>query len=177
MCPIYFPRSARPQEPVLGDRMTDSMSESPEQALRNRAGELIDPRVDYAGIARRAVLGGAAAGAAVLLLTLWRIRRLLADAPASDQPVLQGGMYERLVLGLFAAAILAAGIAWVRLAVLPSPLRRMGLSLSAALGVIVAALVAVPLNHALGPDALAVGALAAAGGAVWLLRPRPAPAA
>ncbi len=124
-----------------------------------------------ARLAWRGVLGGALGGTALLALALWRVRTMLADAPASDRPVLTGGAYYVLMAGLLGGGFLAAGLTFVRLAPLSSLYRRLSLALAAGLGVLVSALLATLVHHAFGNGALlALAAGAAVGAAALLLR-------
>ena len=90
------------------------------ETLRNAAGEAIDPARDRPGLAIRTLLGATFAGTAAVSLVLWTVRRLLAGAAASDQPVIDGPAVFVLIMGSCSAIILAAAISWFRLSRLSS---------------------------------------------------------
>lgn len=131
--------------------------------LRNIGGEIIDPARDRPGLVVRALLGATAAGTAAVALALWGVRTLLADAPASEQAVVNGPAFFLLVGGTFGAVALAACLGWWVLAPLTSTWRRGVFAMVSGFGTVVAALAAAPVHHAWGRPGLAfLGGVAAA---------------
>ncbi|MCU0620017.1 MAG: hypothetical protein MUC69_00785 [Gemmatimonadales bacterium] len=117
-----------------------------------------------------ALLGGALLGTAVVSLVLASVRRMLAEAPASDAPVLAGPAFPLLLWGTFGAVALAAAATAWRLGPLHSPYRRLALGMAAGLGTILAALLAAPLHEVAGRAGLYALAAAALPAALLALR-------
>ncbi len=125
---------------------------------------------DLIGLAIRSVALAVAAGTALVALTLWGVQRLLAAAPTSDLPVVNGPAPVLLLLGTVGALCLSSGLAWHRLAPIDSYYRRGGLSILSAFGTFLMAVLAVPLHYFVGAVGLLALALAAGAAAAVLAR-------
>jgi hypothetical protein len=125
---------------------------------------------DLVGLAFRSVAVAIATGTALAALTLWGVQRLLAGAPASDLPIVNGPAPLLLLIGTLGALCVSGGIAWHRLAPVESYYRRGGLSIISAFGTFLMAVLAAPLHHFAGPPGLLVLALAAGAAAAVLSR-------
>lgn len=123
--------------------------------LRNVGGEIIDPARDRPGLVVRALIGATAAGTAAVALALWGVRTILADAPASEQAVVNGPAFFVLIGGTFGAVALAAALGWWVLAPLTSTWRRGVFAMISGFGTVVAALAAAPVHQAWGRAGLA----------------------
>lgn len=143
---------------------------------RNAAGEVIDPARDRPGLAIRTLLGATCAGAAAVALVLWTVRRLLAGAMASDQPVLEGPAIFVLIMGSVSAIAFAAVITWFRLSRLSSHWRRGVFAMLSGFGTVIAAMLATPLDHFYGQAGLAAMGILSAILAILLLSFRREPA-
>ena len=119
------------------------------------------PGDDLIGLAIRSVALAIAAGTALVALTLWGVQRLLAGAPVSDLPVVNGPAPILLLLGTLGALCLSGGVAWQRLAPIDSYYRRGGLSILSAFGTFLMAVLAAPLHYFAGAYGLLALALAA----------------
>ncbi len=120
-----------------------------------------------------AVRGMAAAillGTAVAMFVLWGVRALVASAAPSDGPVGSGPALVLLLGGTLVALLTSAGTAWACLTPIDSYYRRGGLALVSAFATFVMSVLAAPLHHFLGQDALLGVGAGALGGAVLLLR-------
>jgi hypothetical protein len=113
------------------------------------------------------VLAAIAIGTSVVASSLYGVQALVAGAPPADAPVTRGPAPLLLLAGTLAALLVSAAITWHRLRPVDSYYRRGGLSIVAAFGTFVMAVLATPLHHFLGAGALL--ALAAAAGGVGLL--------
>ncbi len=112
-----------------------------------------------------------ALGGAVVALVLYGVQAIVAGSGASDAPVTQGPAPLLLLSGTLGALLLSAVVAWRRLRPVDSYYRRGALTLVAAFGTFVLALLATPVYHFLGGGALlGLSGLGAAAGAL-LLRP------
>ena len=123
----------------------------------------------------RSVAAATALGTALAALTLFGVRALIGDTPASDTPVTTGPAPLLLLAGTMAALLLSAGVAWHLLAPIDSYYRRGGLAMVSAFGTFVMAVLATPLHHFLGPIALLALALFAGATGLVLARERRAP--
>ncbi len=132
------------------------------ETLRNAAGEASDPARDRPGLASRTLLGATVAGTAAVSLVLWTVRRLLAGAAASDQPVIDGPAVFVLIMGSCSAIILAAAISWFRLSRLSSTWRRGVFAMLSGFGTVIAAMLATPVDHFYGQAGLAAMGIGAA---------------
>ncbi len=146
------------------------------ETLKNAAGEVIDPARDRPGLAIRTLLGAICAGAAAMALVLWTVRRLLAGAAASDQPVIDGPAFFVLIMGSLSAIAIAALITWLRLSRLSSTWRRGVFAMLSGFGTVIAAMLATPVDHFYGQAGLAAMGIAATILAVLLLGVRREPA-
>ncbi len=143
----------------------------------NVGGEPVDPARDRPALVFHALLGATLAGTSSVALVLWGVRLLVASrAPAADTAA-AGPAFPVLVGGVLASMLLAAGLAWWRLAPLTAMWRRGVFAMISALGTIVGALAATPLHYRFGDRGLLSLAGAAFVGAILMLRPRPAMAA
>jgi hypothetical protein len=131
---------------------------------------VVAPGEDLIGLAFRSVGFAIAAGSALIALTLWGVQRLLAGAPASAVPVVNGPAPLLLLLGTVAALCLSGGLAWRRLAPIESFYRRGGLSILSAFGTFLVAVLAAPLHHFTGTTGLLSLALVAGATAAVLGR-------
>jgi hypothetical protein len=131
---------------------------------------VVAPGEDLIGLAFRSVGFAIAAGSALVALTLWGVQRLLAGAPASAVPVVNGPAPMLLLLGTVAALCLSGGLAWRRLAPIESFYRRGGLSILSAFGTFLVAVLAAPLHHFTGATGLLALALVAGATAAVLGR-------
>jgi hypothetical protein len=134
------------------ERQNVGASERP----RNAAGEIIDPARDRPGLVFRVLIGAIATGTALVALALWTVRTLLADAPASEQAVVNGPAFFILILGTFGAVAAAAALGWWLLAPLSSSWRRGVFAMISGFGTVVAALLSAPVHHAWGRGGLAL---------------------
>jgi hypothetical protein len=111
-------------------------------------------------------------GTAIATLTLYGVQALMAGAPASDAPVVSGPAPLLLLSGTLGALGVSAAVTWRRLRPVESYYRRGGLALVSAFGTFVMAVLATPLHHFFGPEALLAVAAAAGAGGLLLLRGR-----
>jgi hypothetical protein len=128
--------------------------------LTNIGGEPVDPARDRPGFALRTLLGATLAGTSSVALVLWGVRALVDQAPASDRPVVTGPAFWLLVGGTMAAMLLAAALAWWRLAPLSATWRRGAFSMISGLGTVTAAIAATPIQQFYGRRGLLIMALA-----------------
>ena len=122
----------------------------------NVGGEPVDPTRDRPGLVLQTILGATLAGTSSVALVLWGVRTILAQAPASDQPVATGPAFPLLIGGVLASTFLAAGVAWHRLAILTATWRRGVFAMVSAIATMVAALAATPVDYYFGRGALLV---------------------
>jgi len=139
--------------------------------LTNVGGEPVDPARDRPGLVVRTLLGATLAGTSGVALVLWGVRTLLANAPPSDRPVVTGPAFPLLIGGVITAMLVAAGLAWWRLAPLTATWRRGVFAMISALGTVVAALAATPVHYFYGQAGLLATAGIAALVAAIALRP------
>jgi len=111
-------------------------------------------------------------GTAIVALTLYGVQALMAGAPASDVPVVSGPAPLLLLSGTLAALGVSAAVTWHRLRPVDSYYRRGGLALVSAFGTFVMAVLATPLHHFFGPEALLAVAAGTGGVGFVLLRDR-----
>ena len=144
--------------------------------LTNVGGEPVDPARDRPGLVLRTLIGATLAGTSSVALVLCGVRMLIGhQAPPAGAPG-AGPAFPLLVGGVLSSSLLAAGLAWWRLAPLTAVWRRGVFSMISALGTIVGALAATPIHYYFG----AKGLLLMAGGtgavavlALWAAGPRP----
>lgn len=129
---------------------------------RNAAGDVVDPARDRPGLVLRGLLGATAAGTAVVALALWSVRTLLADAPASEQAVVNGPAFFLLIGGTFGGVALAVALCRWALAPLTSSWRRGVFAMTAGFGTVISAMAAAPVHHAWGRGGLLLLAIIAA---------------
>ena len=87
---------------------------------------------DRVGLAFLALAISVLVGNGIIAVALWLVTTLLADAPASDLPVVVGMPYYVLVGGTLTGIVVAGGTMWGLLAPVNSTYRRGGLSMVAA---------------------------------------------
>ena len=121
--------------------------------LHTIGGEPLQPGVDLAGLAMRALGFGAALGSACQCVVLWATRMLTSHQAPTDTPDV-GALFYVVVFGTMASMVVGAGTVWSLLAPVGSPWRRMGLSAIAGFATLVAAALAVPVDATYGPQAL-----------------------
>jgi hypothetical protein len=144
--------------------------------LTNVGGEPVDPARDRPGLVVRTLLGATLAGTSSVALVLWGVRTLIANQPPAVQSPATGPAFPLLVGGVLSSALLAAGVAWWRLAPLTAIWRRGVFSMISALGTIVGALAATPIHYHFGDKGLlilAAGTALIAIGALWAAGARP----
>jgi len=144
--------------------------------LTNVGGEPVDPARDRPGLVVRTLLGATLAGTSSVALVLWGVRTLIANQPPAVQSPAAGPAFPLLVGGVLSSALLAAGVAWWRLAPLTAIWRRGVFSMISALGTIVGALAATPIHYHFGDKGLlilAAGTALIAIGALWAAGARP----
>jgi hypothetical protein len=117
-------------------------------------------------VALCSVLFGIFFGTGVIALALWGVRTLqlaqAPDSPARNAPALL------LLGGTFGGLLSASIVAWVLMAPVTSAYRRGGLAVVSGFTTLVLALLAIPVDRALGRTGLLVlGALCGAG-CVWI---------
>lgn len=143
--------------------------------LTNVGGEPVDPARDRPGLVLRTLIGATLAGTSSVALVLWGVRSLIAHQPAAAQSPGAGPAFPLLVGGVLSASLLAAGLAWWRLAPLTAVWRRGVFSMISALGTIVGALAATPIHYHFGEKGLLVmagGTAVVAVLALWAAGPR-----
>ena len=144
--------------------------------LTNVGGEPVDPSRDRPGLVLQTLIGATLAGTSSVALVLWGVRMLIGhEAPPAGSPG-AGPAFPLLVGGVLSSSLLAAGLAWWRLAPLTAVWRRGVFSMIAALGTIVGALAATPIHFRFGQAGLLVLAGCSAIMAVvalWSARPGP----
>jgi hypothetical protein len=138
--------------------------------LTNVGGEPVDPSRDRPGLVLRSLLGATLAGTASVALVLWGVRMVVASAPPTDRPG-TGIAFPLLVGGVLVSTLLAARLAWWRLAPLTATWRRGVFSMISALGTVVAALGATPVDYRYGPPGLLVMSALAGVAALVVLAP------
>jgi len=125
---------------------------------------------DRVGLAFLALAISVLVGVGLLAVALWLVTTLLADAPASDTPVVTGAPYYVLVGGTLTGIVVAGVTMWGLLAPVRSTYRRGGLSVVAAFATAAGMLVAMPVNQVLGKPGLLGMVLVCGGGALLLSR-------
>lgn len=128
--------------------------------LTNVGGEPVDPARDRPGLVIRSLLGATLAGTSSVAVVLWGVRMIVPPSGSDEQAVATGAAFYLLVGGVLASALLAAGLAWWRLAPLTAIWRRGVFSMISALGTMVGAIAATPIHYHFGER----GLLALAGG-------------
>jgi fructose-specific phosphotransferase system IIC component len=118
--------------------------------------------------AARAVFGGAALGSGAVALVLVRVTDLRRAASPTDPPA-AGPAVDLLLFGLLGAVVLASLATWLRSDPAQTLLRRAAMAMTAGLGVVLAAMLAVPLNEVAGRTGLLTFAALALPSALWLL--------
>ena len=145
----------------------------------NVGGETVDPARDRPGLVLRTLLGATLAGTSSVALVLWGVRLLISHAPPPTSSPGAGPAFPLLVGGVLASSLLAAGLAWWRLAPLTATWRRGVFAMIGALGTIVGALAATPIHFHFGEKGLlllaGVSAIVSIL-ALWAAGPRPATA-
>lgn len=136
------------------------------EPLHSIGGEPLEPGVDLAGLALRALALGVTVGGAFQCLVLWGTRMLTRNAPPSDT-VEAGGLFYFVIFGTMASMAAGGGSSWSLLAPVGSPWRRAGLSAIAAFTTLVVAAAAVPLDANFGPPSLLVAAVVLGLAALW----------
>jgi hypothetical protein len=121
--------------------------------LTNVGGEPVDPTRDRPGLVVRTLLGATLAGTSSVALVLCGVRTLIGHSAPSASPA-AGPAFPLLVGGVLSSALLAAGLAWWRLAPLTALWRRGVFSMISALGTIVGALAATPIHFHFGEKGL-----------------------
>jgi hypothetical protein len=142
--------------------------------LTNVGGEPVDPARDRPALVLRTLIGATLAGTSSVALVLWGVRMLIGHEAPSAAPG-EGPAFPLLVGGVLSSALLAAGLAWWRLAPLTAAWRRGVFSMISALGTIVGALAATPVHYHFGEKGLllmAGAAAAVAALALWAAGPR-----
>lgn len=129
--------------------------------LTNVGGEPVDPTRDRPGLVLQAILGATLAGTSSVALVLWGVRTILAQAPASDQPVATGPAFPLLIGGVLASTFLAAAVAWYRLAPLTAAWRRGVFAMISAIATVIAALAATPVDFYFGRSGLLATSISA----------------
>jgi len=137
--------------------------------LTNVGGEPVDPARDRPGLVLRTLIGATLAGTSSVALVLWGVRILIGHAPPSTASPGAGPAFPLLVGGVLSSALLAAGLAWWRLAPLTAVWRRGVFSMISALGTIVGALAATPIHYQFGERGLLLMSACAAVVAVLAL--------
>lgn len=145
--------------------------------LTNVGGEPVDPARDRPGLVLRTLIGATLAGTSSVALVLWGVRTLIARQAPVATPAATGAAFPLLVGGVLASTLLAAGLAWWRLAPLTAVWRRGVFSMISALGTMVGAIVATPVHYHFGDRGLLLLAAAAALLATVALWASPTPAA
>ena len=144
--------------------------------LTNVGGEPVDPARDRPGLVLRTLIGATHAGTSSVALVLWGVRMLIGhQAPPTASPG-AGPAFPLLVGGVLSSSLLAAGLAWWRLAPLTAVWRRGVFSMISALGTIVGALAATPIHYHFGEKGLLIMAGSSAVVAIlalWAAGPRP----
>ncbi len=147
--------------------------------LTNVGGEPVDPARDRPGLVLRTLIGATLAGTSSVALVLWGVRMLIGHQAPPAGPPGAGPAFPLLVGGVLSSSLLAAGLAWWRLAPLTAVWRRGVFSMISFLGTIVGALAATPIHYQFGEK----GLLVMAGGtgivaifALWAAGPRPSEA-
>lgn len=147
--------------------------------LTNVGGEPVDPARDRPGLVVRTLLGATLAGTSSVALVLWGVRMLIERSGTTEQAVATGPAFPLLVGGVLASALLAAGLAWWRLAPLTAVWRRGVFSMIGALGTMVGAIAATPIHFHFGERgllALSGSSAVVAVVALWTAASAPAPA-
>jgi len=139
--------------------------------LTNVGGEPVDPARDRPRLVVRTLLGATLAGTSSVALVLWGVRTLVASRGPAGEVAATGPAFPLLVGGVLASTLLAAGLAWWRLAPLTAVWRRGVFAMISALGTVVGALLATPLHYRFGERGLFALSAAAALVAVIALRP------
>lgn len=129
--------------------------------LTNVGGEPVDPTRDRPGLVLQTILGATLAGTSSVALVLWGVRTILAQAPASDQPVATGPAFPLLIGGVLASTFLAAAVAWYRLAPLTAAWRRGVFAMISAIATVIAALAATPVDFYFGRSGLLATSISA----------------
>lgn len=143
--------------------------------LTNVGGEPVDPARDRPGLVIRTLIGATLAGTSSVALVLCGVRMLIGNQGPSTASPGAGPAFPLLVGGVLSSSLLAAGLAWWRLAPLTAVWRRGVFSMISALGTIVGALAATPVHYHFGERGLLIMAGAAAlvaVGALWAAGPR-----
>lgn len=143
--------------------------------LTNIGGEPVDPARDRPGLVLRTLLGATLAGISSVALVLWGVRTLIASRGPAEPVAATGPAFPLLVGGVLVSTLLAAGLTWWRLAPLTAVWRRGVFAMISALGTIVGALMATPLDYHFGERGLF--ALSAASALVAVIALWPAPEA
>ena len=129
---------------------------------------------DRVGLAFLAMAIAIAIGIGLITVAVWVVSTLLADAPASDTPVVDGPAFYVLVVGTLSGIVAAGLITWTLLSPLRSTYRRGGLSLVSAFATAGGMLVTMPINQIAGRAGL-VGLVVLCAAVAWLLSRRLAP--
>jgi hypothetical protein len=122
--------------------------------LTNVGGEPVDPARDRPGLVLRTLLGATLAGTSSVALVLWGVRMLIGHQLQPAQSPGAGPAFPLLVGGVLSSSLLAAGLAWWRLAPLTATWRRGVVSMISALGTIVGAHAATPIHFHFGEKGL-----------------------
>lgn len=130
--------------------------------LTNVGGEPVDPARDRPGLVLRTLIGATLAGTSSVALVLWGVRTLIARQAPATTPAATGAAFPLLVGGVLVSTLLAAGLAWWRLAPLTAVWRRGVFSMISALGTMVGAIVATPVHYHFGDRGLLLLAAVAA---------------
>jgi hypothetical protein len=109
---------------------------------------------DRVGLAFLALAISVLVGNGLIAVALWLVTTLLAEAPASDVPVVVGMPYYILVGGTLIGIVVAGVTMWGLLSPVNSTYRRGGLAAVAAFATAAGMLVAMPVNHLLGRSGL-----------------------
>ena len=143
--------------------------------LTNVGGEPVDPSRDRPGLVLRTLIGATLAGTSSVALVLWGVRILIGHQAPTGSPG-AGPAFPLLVGGVLSSSLLAAGLAWWRLAPLTATWRRGVFSMISALGTIVGALAATPVHYRFREQGLLAMAACSGLGAIvalWAARPGP----
>jgi hypothetical protein len=141
--------------------------------LTNVGGEPVDPSRDRPGLVLRTLIGATLAGTSSVALVLWGVRVLIGyQAPPTGSPG-AGPAFPLLIGGVLLSSLLAAWLAWWRLAPLTAVWRRGVFSMIAALGTFVGALAATPIHYRFGEKGLLV--MAGCSGIIAVVALRAAP--
>ncbi len=143
--------------------------------LTNVGGEPVDPTRDSPGLVIRTLIGATLAGTSSVALVLWGVRILIGHQPPTVAPG-AGAAFPLLVGGVLSSSLLAAGLAWWRLAPLTAIWRRGVFSMISALGAIIGALAATPVHYHFGEKGLLLLSASSAVVAVVVLWAAPRPA-